>query len=412
MELARDGILNGTHPVTVDEAMMFAAYQTQIQFGDHIETKHKSGFLDLKEFLPKEYVKNKGIEKKIWLEHRKLAGLSELDAKVRYTQQCRSLKTYGVTFFLVKEKMKGKNKLVPRLLGITKDSVMRVDEKTKEILKVWPLTTVRRWAASPKSFTLKKGKDRFGLDGEEESTMLEDSVSPARATIMQHQENKVGHVNEGSVAIPAVMRAHDGAESYSTGTMPRAEYATIRGQIHSAHMPPINTQAQQALMGNISSGFNSISAAQAELGSRAELPPLGSDPASLKWKQNTLDVSKQNVTSQLAAMSAATASVVTLTSGEPEQTDYTAVGSAVTTISSNLTEMSKGIKMVAALLEDYGQGERLLDAARNLAGAFSDLLSAAKPGSTEGPDLYEACRQLMIAEHEFLDQIQPYLPGV
>ncbi|XP_078579975.1 uncharacterized protein LOC144864098 isoform X5 [Branchiostoma floridae x Branchiostoma japonicum] len=467
---ARDGILNGTHPVTVDEAMMFAAYQTQIQFGDHIETKHKSGFLDLKEFLPKEYVKNKGIEKKIWLEHRKLAGLSELDAKVRYTQQCRSLKTYGVTFFLVKEKMKGKNKLVPRLLGITKDSVMRVDEKTKEILKVWPLTTVRRWAASPKSFTLdfgdysesyysvqttegetisqliagyidiilrkKKGKDRFGLDGEEESTMLEDSVSPARATIMQHQENKVGHVNEGSVAIPAVMRAHDGAESYSTGTMPRAEYATIRGQIHSAHMPPINTQAQQALMGNISSGFNSISAAQAELGSRAELPPLGSDPASLKWKQNTLDVSKQNVTSQLAAMSAATASVVTLTSddwkkldlkhqkivdrfrgtpnnvkGEPEQTDYTAVGSAVTTISSNLTEMSKGIKMVAALLEDYGQGERLLDAARNLAGAFSDLLSAAKPGSTEGPDLYEACRQLMIAEHEFLDQIQPYLPG-
>lgn len=52
------------------------------------------------------------------------------------------------------EKMKGKNKLVPRLLGITKDSVMRVDEKTKEVLQEWPLTTVKRWAASPKSFTL------------------------------------------------------------------------------------------------------------------------------------------------------------------------------------------------------------------------------------------------------------------
>lgn len=50
--------------------------------------------------------------------------------------------------------MKGKNKLVPRLLGITKDSVMRVDEKTKEVLQEWPLTTVKRWAASPKSFTL------------------------------------------------------------------------------------------------------------------------------------------------------------------------------------------------------------------------------------------------------------------
>lgn len=56
--------------------------------------------------------------------------------------------------FCQQEKMKGKNKLVPRLLGITKESVMRVDEKTKDVVQEWPLTTVKRWAASPKSFTL------------------------------------------------------------------------------------------------------------------------------------------------------------------------------------------------------------------------------------------------------------------
>ena len=54
----------------------------------------------------------------------------------------------------LQEKMRGRNKLVPRLLGITRESVMRVDETTKEVLKTWPLTTVRRWAASPNSFTL------------------------------------------------------------------------------------------------------------------------------------------------------------------------------------------------------------------------------------------------------------------
>ena len=59
--------------------------------------------------------------------------------------------------FSVQEKMKGKNKLVPRLLGVTKDSVLRLDEKTKEILKTWPLTTVRRWGASPNTFTLDFG---------------------------------------------------------------------------------------------------------------------------------------------------------------------------------------------------------------------------------------------------------------
>lgn len=86
--------------------------------------------------------------------YRQLNGMSELDAKVKYVHRCRSLKTYGVTFFLVKEKVKGKNKLVPRLLGINKECVMRVDEKTKDVLREWPLEQVRRWAASPNTFTL------------------------------------------------------------------------------------------------------------------------------------------------------------------------------------------------------------------------------------------------------------------
>lgn len=86
--------------------------------------------------------------------YRELTGKSELDAKSKYVHLCRSLLTYGVTFFVVKEKMKGKNKLVPRLLGVNKECVMRMDEKTKEVLQEWPLEQVRRWAASPKTFTL------------------------------------------------------------------------------------------------------------------------------------------------------------------------------------------------------------------------------------------------------------------
>jgi len=50
--------------------------------------------------------------------------------------------------------VKGKNKLVPRLLGVNKESVMRVDERDKNVIKEWPLEQVRRWAASPNTFTL------------------------------------------------------------------------------------------------------------------------------------------------------------------------------------------------------------------------------------------------------------------
>jgi talin len=39
-------------------------------------------------------------------EHKQLHDQSELDAKLKYTQLCRSLRTYGVTFFLVKVKSK------------------------------------------------------------------------------------------------------------------------------------------------------------------------------------------------------------------------------------------------------------------------------------------------------------------
>lgn len=44
--------------------------------------------------------------------------------------------------------------------------------------------------------------------------------------------------------------------------------------------------------------------------------------------------------------------------------------------------------MLATLQEGDDSGLRLLDAARGLIGAFSDLLKAAEPGSTEVSDWF------------------------
>ncbi|XP_047038265.1 talin-1 isoform X7 [Helicoverpa zea] len=425
---ARDAILDTTHPVTMDKACEFAGIQCQIQFGDHREDKHTPGFLDLKEFLPASYVKVKGIEKKIFREHKKHVGLSELDAKVLYTKSARDLKTYGVAFFLVKEKMKGKNKLVPRLLGVTKDSVLRLDEKTKEILQTWPLTTVRRWCASPNTFTLdfgdysdqyysvqtteaeqilqviagyidiivrkQRAKDHLGIEGDEGSAMLEDSVSPSKANIIQHDTFKSAKVNTESLAKPAVHRpGAEGAKPFAVNHMTGAQQTTVSGQIITGHTPPaasqmqqtkvssILTEPQRALLSTISSGVEIIKQTEEGL-SRATLPALGQDAASVKWKQVTMDTNKQVVTSQIAAMNAATAQVVTLTSGT-EEVDHTAVGAAITTITTNLPEMTKGVQMIAALMDDGDHGDKLLDATRKLCTAFSDLLKAAEPETKE-----------------------------
>ncbi|CAJ0966367.1 unnamed protein product [Ranitomeya imitator] len=451
--------------------------------------------------------------------------MSEIEAKARYVKLARSLKTYGVSFFLVKEKMKGKNKLVPRLLGITKECVMRVDEKTKEVIQEWNLTNIKRWAASPKSFTLdfgdyqdgyysvqttegeqiaqliagyidiilkKRWVFRFRLkdlnvmdnwmcwckefqrmgDSREKSWRLldEERISveerrrswedrrshrsgredmhdggkmmssdlstlslrkreemkedmadrhskilesrevtsgPERSTLLQQQFNQVGKVEHGSVALPAIMRSGAGGpENFQVGSMPQAQQQITSGQMHWGHMPPL-TSAQQALTGTINSSMQAVNAAQATLEDFDTLPPLGQDAAAKAWRKNKMDESKHEIHSQVDAITAGTASVVNLTAGDPADTDYTAVGCAVTTISSNLTEMSRGVKLLAALMEDEGgNGRQLLHAAKNLAGAVSELLKTAQPASTEPRQvLLQAAGNVGQTSGELLQQI-------
>lgn len=183
-------------------------------------------------------------------------------------------------------------------------------------------------------------------------------------------------------------------------------------QLQQSQVTNLLSEPQQALLSTINTGQDIIVTVEKELIESIEVPELGSDPvcicvnscvvsielliitlsysflsfcskASLKWKESTLDTNKQNVSSQIAAMNAATAQVVTLTAGPPEEVDHTAVGAAITTITSNLPEMTRGVRMIAALMDDENSGDRLLDAARRLCNAFSDLLRAAEPETRE-----------------------------
>ncbi len=38
--------MNGTHPITEEEAIKFAAIQSQVKFGNFVESTFKSGFLE------------------------------------------------------------------------------------------------------------------------------------------------------------------------------------------------------------------------------------------------------------------------------------------------------------------------------------------------------------------------------
>lgn len=87
-------------------------------------------------------------------------------------------------------------------------------------------------------------------------------------------------------------------------------------------MSNVLSEPQRALLSTISAGHEVIVTAEKELVTKVTIPRLGTDPASLKWKETTLDTNKQNVSSQIAAMNAATAQVVTLTSGKIDKTQW------------------------------------------------------------------------------------------
>lgn len=100
-------------------------------------------------------------EADIIAEWKKLIGTSEGNAKFRFLSTCRGLKTYGITCYIVQQRAPRGKKLEEVMIGITKDHIYRMDPETKEITKSNKITELRRWAASPKSFTFDFGYESF-----------------------------------------------------------------------------------------------------------------------------------------------------------------------------------------------------------------------------------------------------------
>ena len=132
-----------------------------------------------------------------------------------------------------------------------------------------------------------------------------------------------------------------------------------------------------------------------------------------RWKETQWNTNQQAVQSQVSAMNAATAQMVTLT-GQGDGTDHNAVGAAVNTISTNLPDMAREVKMLAALMDDKGnEGDDLMGAARTLCGSFSDMLSAAAPQTNEVSNRkcnrplhhFHCCRKINPLLHDWTGQV-------
>eukprot|EP01111_Echinosteliopsis_oligospora_P010586 TRINITY_DN3335_c0_g1_i1.p1 TRINITY_DN3335_c0_g1~~TRINITY_DN3335_c0_g1_i1.p1 ORF type:complete len:927 (+),score=207.74 TRINITY_DN3335_c0_g1_i1:192-2972(+) len=148
-----DAIVAMTHPCSVDEAVIFAALQCQIAFGDYDQNNTALNAFTLKEYLPIEYVSQKGIERDIMNTYMTLSGMTEEKAKVGYIQLTKSLKSYLYTFFRV-EKLLNKNTTQTCLLGISADTVLIIDASTRQTVDRHPFSSICKWQVLHSFFSL------------------------------------------------------------------------------------------------------------------------------------------------------------------------------------------------------------------------------------------------------------------
>ncbi|KAI9331954.1 hypothetical protein BDR26DRAFT_1010745 [Obelidium mucronatum] len=368
---AKEMIISGKHPCTLEEAAQFAAIQFQCQYGNHEPDKHKASSIKLKELVPAEYRNNRDLPKRIINEHSKLQGLSELNSKFRYVQLSRSLKTYGITFFLVKEKHTKKNKFVDVLLGVTKQSLVRLDVETKDIIKTWPLTQLRRWAAAVNSFTLDFGDyaDAYYTvqtsEGEQISQLIAGYIDiilkkKKEADKVLHEEEEVlmtteeyvkpvRAVNAGIISTGQKQATETRVGTVLTATNSRA-FTTKSILTTSSYDGGFETLgAHHSLIDTLTNGLAILINATRDVENEIQLPPLTDDPVSREWKQQTIESNVESVASQVTSHLAYCGAIVNLLTSDNEAMDFESIARSINILTSNLSQMTNGLKLLSAL---------------------------------------------------------------
>ncbi|KAI8822750.1 hypothetical protein BJ741DRAFT_87676 [Chytriomyces cf. hyalinus JEL632] len=401
-------ILSGKHPCTLEEAAQFAAIQAQCQFGNHELDRHKGAHLQLMDFVPSEYRNNRDLTKRIISEHAKLQGLSDLNAKFRYVQLSRSLKTYGITFFLVKEKLDKKTELADVLLGVTKQSIVRLDAVTKDVIKTWPLTHLSRWAAASNSFTLDFGDyaDNYFTVQTAEGNQISQLIAGYIDIILKkkkeaekvfHEEDEVLTTSEEYVKpVKAVNAAilsngHKQATEIRVGTLMTANNSRAFPKSVPTSLtnePNFNNsefnEPLQSLLDTISMDLAVLNNAARDLDNDIQLPPFANDTISQEWKQTTIETNVDSVASHLTSHLAYCASVINLFKSDFEGVEPDALIQSVNLITCNCLQMANGIKLLAALTNSLEEKESFKRAAKDVFESAGGYVKATQDVLSQG----------------------------
>eukprot|EP01087_Luapelamoeba_hula_P023545 TRINITY_DN867_c0_g1_i1.p1 TRINITY_DN867_c0_g1~~TRINITY_DN867_c0_g1_i1.p1 ORF type:complete len:2538 (-),score=652.11 TRINITY_DN867_c0_g1_i1:59-7672(-) len=372
---SHEAIVNGDHQVTKEEAYQFAALQCQIVYGNFNPEKHNEAFFKsekrLESVCAKQFRKGKCIEG-IINEWKKLINQNDTNAKYRYVQSCRSLKTYGITYYNVKWKAKGRKKLEPILAGITRDNIIFVDPDDREVKEEYPLTHLKRWAAAPASFTFDFGDYREEYlsvqtaEGEAISQLLAGYID-----ILLKRRKDGGVVveeEEGELAHEEIVGAIQGTAAHSITTTEfggglgdGGSTAKLGGGGQVAGISP----GMSGMLGQVGSLLDADNAILNLMNDLMCPMPIGSHGS------KTPDMLRQELAKYNSALAAAAGALIKDASNGASRADLDKHSPA---IALNLAQLIGAAKLAAAAA---GGDVSLLDGAKAVSEAMRKLMTAA-----------------------------------
>ncbi|OQV20576.1 Talin-2 [Hypsibius exemplaris] len=410
----RSAILSGSHPVTLREAFQFAGVQGQVEYQDYDESKRN---VDVRSFLPRNLNGSKKLDKKQleeyhgqvqvqWQMHR---GLSDLDAKDLYIRMARSLKTYGITFFLVKEKKKGKNKLVPRLFGVTRSAVLRLDEKTKETLESRPLEQVLKWAVTGNTFSLSFGDytDDLWSIQTTEGTQIAQLIFGYVELIRKRQRRDSDTNNRYTDTIysnsssgDSQVASYEEIDDAKRGQIGNGSVLVNRHQVHSGQvaMPGVlrDTYADKHDVHYIGVAHARVAQIIANFAAPFQLPQSSYAQAAgkmniTKEEEYTMEEYQKAFATSMGQVSASVAHLINISrSNTPDQKEnrsgmtHADQQNAINDLINGLDELARSLRHIAPTTS-HEESTNLMMSGQAFCQSFSNLLNAADPaGRTEG----------------------------
>ena len=253
----RESVVSGNHPVTKEEAAMFAALQAQVEYGIFNPQSHKPGFLELHRFVPPQFLKMKDMEGLVLRNWRSIGTMTTIDAKYKYHQLCMTLATYGKTMFSVEINTAPKGKkpqLVPVKLAFSATQVQQLSNDCRAIVYDHKYQHLRKWTYDDNEVMIDFGDhDDHGAyiyvtdHGEDIATLIggyidilvrinraaraEDTLIGAVA-----QVQSVGVV-KGKVSVGLTVSSGNNEGANSIGNI--TDLNSFRDAFHSYHVPTV-----------------------------------------------------------------------------------------------------------------------------------------------------------------------------